>query len=91
MASVATTPVPTASNVGSALHVKSGVASRDKKLPVLNREIAGQVADREAVNIHANGVVIVGIRVLKNQDGVDKLVSTDLGATATDLLQRILI
>jgi hypothetical protein len=85
------TMVPTTSNVSTTLCDKTVIASFGETLPIMNCEIAAQVPDGQAVNIHANGIVIEGVRILQSQESLNELVSTALRTTPADMFQRILI
>ena len=83
--------IPTTANMCATFTDETGIAGLSEPLPVLNCEIARQVANGEPPDVDANGIVIVGIRILQNQDGIDKLVCPVLCAAATDLLEGVLV
>jgi hypothetical protein len=83
--------IPTTANMCATFTDETGIAGLSEPLPILNCEIAGQVANGRAPDVDADRVVIVGVSILQYQKGIDELVCPVLCATATDFLESVLV
>jgi hypothetical protein len=91
VAAISLPAVPPADDLRGAGGDDAGMPGLLELLAILAGVLSAQVADRQPVDVDADGLVIVRVVVLEDQRSPDDLVRALLGSPAADPLRGVLV